>query len=373
MILTPFQKGAVGDGEADDTLPIMAMFSEAAASAGPVRIDMRGVFAVSASIDFTMPAWSVLQPGVLRYIGSEIIEDLVTLRCGSGCVIDGVLFLDCAPSGWSWRSNRRVNYGVNPHRFVGGMTIGGYFVRGTLRGAVAPRKDAAGDAYNVTAAGFGFVRSQFVGATGHPGHEDYTRLKLDVSSIAFDGIPGAAQRAVLYTQQAEELRVRDHVRIGSEICEVTGVAAGQLEVYPWPSTSEHIDDVDAVIGSGLELYGGNTGGVTFERIESHYTGSGLRVASASGVTGKSIMAEACGLGYVLGGVGSKVQASDIGVIHAEGCLYRYLTTHGMSLRSRVGAFVGSDLALWSDAYVLRGRKYDGSPIEPVELGVVTNA
>lgn len=371
IMLTPYQKGAIGDGVEDDTLAIRAMFSEAAASTRPVCVDMRGTFAVSAPIDVTMPQWSTLRPGVLRYIGVGYIDSLVTLRCGQSCQIDGVMYLDCAPSGWAWRSNRRANYGVNIHQFVGG-TSRGYYVRGTLRGAVAPMKDELGDPYNVTAAGLGYIRGQFCGATGHPGHEEYTRLRLNVTSVAFEGTPNGSQRAVLYTAQAEALRVGDHVRLSSDICEVTGVRPGELEVYPWPSTSEAIGDAEAIIGSGLELYGGNTAGVTFERIECHYVGSPLRVRSAAGVVGGSVMGESCGIGYILAGVGAKVQASDIGLVHAEGCVLRYLTTQGMSLRSRVGAFVASNLVLWDDAYVLRARKWDGSPIEPVTLGLVTN-
>lgn len=372
ITLTPYQKGAIGDGVADDAMAIMAMFSEAAASGAPVRVDMTGRFAVSHPISVTVPSWSTVIPGILRYIGDTPQETLLILECGESVSMPGIWYLDLCQAGWAHRVNRLVNYGVNPHRFVGGSSLG-FVVRGARRGAILPQM-VDGVEPNCISANLGYIRGQYCGSSGHPGHQPYTKLTFPISGIQLAGSVAPAEQRSLLTIPAEaaaELRAMDHIRIGSEIFEVTGILGGQVEVYPWPSSVAIISGGgEAIIGAGLETRGGNTAGLRYDRIFTQYTGAG-GIFRSSEIEGGNIDAEASGLGLVLGGYDSTVQAAAIGIVHAEGTVYRYVTTYGRTQRCSVRAFAATDLVVGVDAYVIRNRKNDGSQVQPVSLGLVT--
>jgi hypothetical protein len=313
-VYTPFDYGAVGDGVHDDGPALNRMWAAVGAKSTPVVVDWRGSWHTSVPIDIQAPARSEISSGTVYAMASADLAYAIDIDVGTGTNFGMVRAFGETQTAIA---NRNVTDGIILTN-CNSANFAGLEVRYTRRYGIK-----TGTGYNAIGARLGAVRSSFCGASGVAGAPASAKISGTISSVTREGSANStAQRALIVTT-CTGYEVGDYLLVDpggqSFFCRVESIDVDGTRVYPWPGTVNGAGtwNVEAIVGAGLGLFGGNTTQLTVGSLYAQYCGHALQVESLYGCVVGGLMGEVVGSTLIVGARNAACLSLTVSGFHAE--------------------------------------------------------
>ncbi len=332
-VFRPVDFGAVGDGINDDRTAIEACFDAAVAAGAGAVIDLRGDWYVGSMLTITTPDFAEIRAGGIHALSGTTADHLTYWNLGRATHIRGVMRINGVVS--THLVNRTIGTLVQIYRAVD-CSFDGFILRYANRNGIelAPQGSLIG-------CNLGRIFATAIGSPGNKG-ANYASESTTATDIQRTGTSAGTNQRAQLTVSADlaYLQIGDVVFVnttdahepanGGDVCVVTDIGQGEIEVYPWPPS---LDGVTGPIPNGAEvvscggavvyLSGGNTSAVRIEGLSAQYAGVVLRASSIAGPMVDNLLGEV---------VGVVLQIQDINVVN-----------HGTFIRGFHGEVRGLDI------------------------------
>lgn len=362
-MMTPYDYGAIGDGRHDDGPALNKMFSVAAATSR-ADIDLTGTWYVGETVHARTTPMSRVVAGAFHVLDSADLDVVLLVAFGQGTQVHGAIGVYGRRS--AHLTKRNAADGVHIH-LANFCRFDGFDVSNVRRYAV---RNTAEHGSNIIGANLGRIRARFCGAPGPlPGAPDYTRATSTATSVVRTGRAGSPQQRARIGLNADiPVLVGDFVSIGGkpsnggQLCEVTDVEPGAIEVYPWPGTFQGGGpwEVDGVIGGAVKFAGGNTTQIVVEGILAQYCGHALQLASLYGCIATGVTAEVVGSALTLGARASASFGANVRGLHGERTLADILVA-GLNIKRAAVISPSEDVVPGENGYHVMPRLNTGGP------------
>ena len=318
-MLRPTDFGAVGDGRHDDSKALNDMFSASMSYDRPA-FDLTGDWYVGQKVVMQVPTGSQIVAGAISALQDADLDAILHINLGARSSIRGIMTISGKKT--SHLKGRNVTTGVEL-QMANRCIFDGFDVSHVRRDAI---KNAPYPGSNIIGAALGHITARFCGAHGIRGVPEHTRASTVSKMIKRIGSANSpSQRAIIDLEEHLPVWIGDFLVIngkpmdGGHICEVTSAGGTQLEVYPWPGALEGEGkwSVEALIGAGLHLIGGNTTQVTISSLLAQYCGHALRASSLYGCHATAVTGEVVGSAVTLAGRAAALRGFSLRGLHGE--------------------------------------------------------